>query len=267
MADGADRVWVDDMPSAYERLVPAVFEPFARDLVQRTRTLATGPARILELAAGTGVVTRHLVAAHPDAHVTATDLNQAMVELGRTRVPQAEWRQADALALPFDDSEQFDLIVCQFGVMFFPDKRAAFAEARRVLAPGATLAVSTWAPLPAHDLQAALVDALAELFPDDPPRFMQSVPHGYADPDALAADLADAGLADTAIEAVTLEGRADAATDLAAGYCAGTPIRAEIEARHADLAATIDAVADRMAERLGTPPTGEMTAYVARASA
>ena len=129
------------MPEAYDRwLVPAVFHPFAVDFARRAARHA--PRRVLEIAAGTGVLTRELVTVIPAAEVTATDLNAAMADLGSRRVPGAAWQQADALRLPFGD-DQFDLVACQFGVMFFPDKPAAFREARRVLAPGGGLLFSS----------------------------------------------------------------------------------------------------------------------------
>ena len=223
------------MPDAYERwLVPAVFHPFAVDLARRAE--AHAPKRVLELAAGTGVLTRELLAVCPDAEVTATDLNDAMVDLGREHAPAAVWRQADAMHLPFDGNE-FDLIVSQFGVMFFPGKPAAFAEARRVLTRDGSLLFSTWAALDDHDFQAALVAGLESAFPEDPPTFMVALPHGYADVDAVLADLAT-------------------------GYCTGTPLRAEIESR-GDLDATTSVVARAMQARLGTDPVvGRMTAYV-----
>ena len=114
------------MPAAYERFLAApVFQPFAVDLARRVA--ARAPRQILELAAGTGVLTRELAAAAANAEITATDLNDAMVDLGRARVPEATWQPADAMSLPFDDG-QFDVVACQFGVMFFPDKPAAYAE-------------------------------------------------------------------------------------------------------------------------------------------
>src|SRR5215469_10044434 len=126
-----DRLWSGSMPQAYERwLAPAMFQPFAIDLAQRAARFA--PGRLLEIAAGTGVLTRQLVTAIPAAQVTATDLNAAMVEFGSRRVPLAAWQQADALRLPFED-QAFDLIACQFGVMFFPDRPVAFREMQRVL--------------------------------------------------------------------------------------------------------------------------------------
>jgi SAM-dependent methyltransferase len=264
VADGSERLWVDSMPEAYERwLAPAVFQPFAVDLAGRAS--AHAPRRVLELAAGTGVLTRELVAAVPGADVTATDLNTAMVEFGRQRAVGAAWQQADAMELPFEDGE-FDLVACQFGAMFFPDKPAAFAEARRVLTPDGTVLLSTWATVDTHAFQAALVVGLERAFADDPPTFIVSVPHGYADSDAVVADLSAGGLRCTAFESVTLEGHAASARDIAVGYCTGTPLRAEMEAR-GDLAETTRVVAKEMEASLGTGTVrGWMTAHVFEAT-
>jgi SAM-dependent methyltransferase len=252
------------MPEAYERwLVPAVFQPFALDMARRVA--ARAPRHVLELAAGTGVLTRALLDAVPSAAVTATDLNDAMVGEGRRRAPRASWQQADATRLPFGAAE-YDVVVCQFGAMFFPDKPAAFAEAMRVLAGEGAVLLSTWAAVETHDFQAALVAALARVFPDDPPAFMGSVPHGYADPDAVIADLRAAGMASVVFESSTLEGRAASAADLAWGYCTGTPLRAELQAR-GDLQQAVAAVAAAMEDELGSGAvTGTMAAHVFEAT-
>ena len=257
-----NRVWVDSMPAAYDRwLVPAVFHPFAVDLARRAGAHPVGEA--LELAAGTGVLTRELLGVA--GAVTATDLNGPMVDLGAQRVPAARWQQADATRLPFDDAT-FDLVACQFGVMFFPDKPAAFAEAARVLAPGGRVLMNAWAPLDTHVLETALVTALARVFPDDPPTFLATVPHGYADPDVFAADVKAGGLRCDSITPVTLEGTTASAADLAAGYCGGTPLLAEISAR-GDLATATAAVAEELTALLGEGPvTGAMTAHVLEAT-
>jgi SAM-dependent methyltransferase len=251
------------MPQAYDRwLAPSVFRPFAVDLARRAANSA--PRRLLEIAAGTGVLTRELVTAIPAARVTATDLNAAMVEFGSRRVPLAAWRQADALRLPFDD-RQFDLVICQFGVMFFPDRPAAFGEMRRVLAPGGRLLFSTWGTVETHGFAAALVAALAHAFPCDPPTFIAAVPHGYSDLGRVAADLAAGGLNYVSAEPVTFDGHADSAADVAAGFCTGTPLRMAIQAR-GDLAASTAIIADLMTARLGRGPvTAAMTAHVIEA--
>ena len=251
------------MPEAYERwLAPTVFHPFAVDLARRA--LSHAPKRVLELAAGTGVLTRELVGGLPQADVTATDLNPAMVDFGRQATSGATWRQADALDLPFQAGE-FDLIACQFGVMFFPDKPAGFSQARRVLTAEGTFIFNMWAAIDTHEFEVAVVAALEQMFPNDPPTFLASVPHGYANSELAIADLVRAGLRCVDAQTVTLEGRAESVADLAAGYCTGTPLRDEIEAR-GDLEATATVVAEEMERRLGRGPvTAKMTAHIIEA--
>jgi SAM-dependent methyltransferase len=264
MLEDAHRVWAGSMPELYDRLLgPAVFAPFAGDLAQRIAEHQ--PGNVLELAAGTGQVTRELVRALPAAHLVATDLNAAMVAQGALLVPQADWQQADAQRLSFPDSS-FDLIACQFGVMFFPDRPIAFAGARRVLRPGGRLLFNTWGALPTHEFGTAVVAALRQIFPTDPPTFLDRVPHGYADPDRITAELAAGGLHCASIVEVTLSGAADSAASVARGFCVGTPLRGEIEAR-GQLAATTEAVESLVTAAMGSGPvTGTMTALVCTAS-
>jgi SAM-dependent methyltransferase len=252
--------WAGDMSTTYEQLlVPPVFHPFAVDLAQRVS--AHSPRRVLELAAGTGALTTEIVRTAPDAHVTATDLNAAMVDVGRHRVPEATWQAADATSLPFGEAS-FDLVACQFGIMFFPDKPAAYAEVRRVLTAGGRFVASTWGVLSSHDFQSAVAAALAEVFPDDPPPFLAAVPHGYTDEGRIVADLRAGGMECLSYDTVTLEGHADSAADLARGYCLGSPVRADIEAR-GDLEQATEAVAKAMEARFGPGPvSGRMTAHV-----
>lgn len=251
MATDADRLWVGSMPEAYDRwLEPVLFHPFAVELAARAALLR--PARVLELAAGTGALTKELLTALPGATVTATDLNAAMVQLGSTRAPDATWQQADALDLPFGDDE-FDLVACQFGVMFFPDRIEGFRETRRVLAPGGRLLFTTWDTVDANGFAAALVAGLDRAFPEDPPTFVAAVPHGYADLEVVEADLSAADMQVVAADTVVLQGRADSVTDLAKGFCAGTPLRMAIEAR-GDLAEVTGVVADELRDRLGPGP-------------
>jgi ubiquinone/menaquinone biosynthesis C-methylase UbiE len=264
MSDATDRLWVGSMPEAYDRwLGPAVFQPFAADLARRVA--ARRPARVLELAAGTGIVTRELLATVDGAEITATDLNDAMVEYGSGVAPGAQWRQADALNLPFDDG-RFDTVVCQFGVMFFPDKVAAYAEARRVLAPGGSLLFNAWGTVEEHEFAAALTAGLEQAFPNDPPTFISAIPHGYSDVDTVLGELRAAGFASVSAETITLVGRAASAGDVATGFCTGTPLRPAIEAR-ADLAATTAIVTDVMEAQLGAGEvSSRMVAHVFTAS-
>src|SRR5215469_14013615 len=120
-----DRVFTGSVPALYDRyLGPLIFAPYAADLARRVG--AAAPSRILETACGTGIVTRAIAAALSDAaELVATDLNQPMLDHAAAQpgAARAVWRQADALALPFDDAS-FDIVVCQFGAMFFPDRQA-----------------------------------------------------------------------------------------------------------------------------------------------
>jgi len=251
------------MPEAYEKwLVPKVFGPFAVDLA--ARIAARAPARVLEVAAGTGVLTRELARVVPDAAVTATDLNDAMVALGRTRAPGATWQQADAMRLPFDDAG-FDVVACQFGVMFLPDKPSGYAEVRRVLTPDGAFVFNAWSTLTTHEFEAAFMATLERIFPTDPPTFLARTPHGYADPDRIVADLQAGGLRCTDLHTVTLQGRADSVAGLATGYCTGTPVRAEILDR-GDLETTTATVVRELEAQLGTGPiTVRMAAHVVEA--
>lgn len=261
--DGESARWVGSMPEVYERcLVTPFFRPFALELARRA---ARGhPRRVLELAAGTGAVTRELVAACPDADVTATDLNPAMVELAAGRVPGPTWQVADAVRLPFPDAA-FDVVVCGFGVMFLPDRPAAYAEVARVLVPGGRFLFTTWDRLATHDFARALVVALRRVFPDDVPAFLEAVPHGYHDTGQVTADVRAGGLDLVAVATLTLEGRADDARQVAVGLCTGSPLRAELE-RRGDLDDVVERVGTEMTEVLGTGPVvGAMTAHLVEA--
>jgi SAM-dependent methyltransferase len=254
----ADASWIESMPDVYDRcLGPALFAPFAQRLAQAVS--GSSPRQVLELAAGTGIATRAIVAALPLAEVTATDLNPAMVAWSAAHVPGATWRQADAQALPMPDGA-FDAVVCQFGAMFFPDKAAAFIEAARVLRPGGTLNLLVWGAVERSDFPDALVRSLTSVFPDAPPDFVARIPHGYHDTERISADLGAGGFAAISIEPLMLRGESPSAEVLAAGFCMGTPLRFALEQR-GDLRPLTRAVAAEMARYLGPGPvSGDLAA-------
>lgn len=258
-----DSDWVATMPEVYDGcLGPTLFAPFAARLAATARALA--PGRVLELAAGTGILTAELTRALPAAEITATDLSPAMVAWAADRVAGPRWLQADAQRLDLPDG-CFDLVVCQFGVMFFPDKPAAFAEAARVLAPGGTLLFSVWDALETSDFPAAMMQAIAAVLPGDPPDFFVRVPHGYRDPDQLAADLRAGGLEPASIERVVLRGRSSSARSIARGFCLGTPLRFALQQR-GSLEETTSALEDEMVARLGAGPVdSQLAAFVVTA--
>lgn len=228
-----DRAFSGAIPDIYDGLlVPMIFEPYAEDLAERVA--GARPAAVLETAAGTGAVTRALAPRlAAEARYTVTDLNQPMLDRARSRQPagaRLEWRQADAMALPFADAS-FDVVCCQFGAMFLPDRVAGFREARRVLRPGGRLVFNVWDRLEENVFTDVAVAGVAELFPDDPPDFFRRLPHGYHDVARIRADLAAAGLGAVEIETLERESVAASPAIAAAGLCQGTPMRGEIEAR------------------------------------
>jgi SAM-dependent methyltransferase len=229
----ADNIFAGNTPANYERyMVPMIFVPYAEDVAQRIARL--NPKDVLEIAAGTGVVTRAMVAAlGPDVQITATDLNMPMLDTAIARGgvdDRVSWKQADGLALPFGDG-LFDVVVCQFGVMFFPDKVKGFREARRMLRPNGRYIFAVWDGVETNEFIAVLGDKLAELFPDDPPRFMERIPHGYCNFEKISADVMVAGFSSIEFETVDHLSRAASALDAAIGYCMGSPLSIEIEAR------------------------------------
>ena len=249
-----DKVFAGSIPRLYEtHLVPLIFEPYAADLKERIRSKRV--ARLLEVAAGTGVVTRALASVlDRTVSMVATDLNQAMLDeaaaVGTTR--PVEWRQADAMALPFRDGE-FDTIVCQFGAMFFPDKSKAFSEARRVLQPGGVFIFNVWDRISENEFADTVTAALESVFPDDPPRFLARTPHGYHDLRTIERDLAVAGFRRSPeIVTVAARSRAPSARVPATAYCQGTPLRNEIEVRDASrLSEATGVAAQAIARRFG----------------
>lgn len=249
-----DKVFAGSIPELYDRyLVPLIFEPYALDMAERIA--AAGPRDVLETAAGTGVLTRAL-ATHLPAHVriVASDLNQPMLDRAKaqqTGDPRIEWRQADALQLPFGDAS-FDVVVCQFGAMFFPDKVQGYREARRVLKAGGRFMFSVWDEIAANEFADVVTEAMADLFPDDPPRFLARTPHGHCDHARIRAELKQAGFNDIAIDTVEHRSKAASARDPAIGYCQGTPLRNEIEGRDAGrLDEATDYAAEAIAKRFG----------------
>ena len=261
-----DKVFAGSVPKIYQSLmVPLIFEPYAADMARRVARIS--PSRVLEIACGTGVVTRAMDEALGDrAAIVATDLNAAMVEEARThRTRRAiDWRTADAMSLPFPDAS-FDCVVCQFGVMFFPDKARAFAEARRVLSPGGAFLFNVWDRIEENDFAHVIAQALAKLFPNDPPRFMERTPHGYRDAALIRRDLAGGGFARAEIETLAARSVARTALDPAIAYCQGTPWRGEIEARGSLEEATA-ASARAIESRFGAGPVdGKIQAHIVTA--
>ena len=261
-----DKIFTGSIPKLYEEyLVPLIFTQYADDLANRLASRS--PSHVLEVAAGTGVVTRKLASVLPaDVPIVATDLNQPMLDMAAEAGTQrpVQWRQADATQLPFEDGE-FDTVVCQFGVMFFSDKSKAFSEARRVLKAGGVFLFNVWDRIEENEFAHAVTTALESLFPNDPPRFLARTPHGYSHLTTIERDLDSGGfLSSPRIDTVAARSRAPSPRVPAIAYCQGTPLRSEIEARDKSrLGEATDIAAEAIARRFGPGPVdGKIQAHI-----
>ncbi|HVU58959.1 MAG TPA: methyltransferase domain-containing protein [Puia sp.] len=242
------------IPENYDRyLGPYIFEPYARHLVECAASSA--PGAILEIACGTGRVTRHLQKAFPGVRLIATDINKDMVDIARRLTPGAniEWQTADARELPFDD-HSFDMVIFQFGLMFVPDKQKALSEAQRVLRPGGRLLFSTWDSLennPAFHLADTVVK---KYFPIDPPRFFH-LPFSLHDDSQLTAWTKAAGFTDVHASLVKLPGYSPSAADTATGMLEGSPMYNTLNELAPGLIPVIKAdLTKALAEKFGEAP-------------
>ena len=251
MTDAHER-FTGSIPEFYDReLGPVLFEPFARDLAGRV----DGP-RVLEIACGTGVVTRVLRERLPrDATIVATDLNAAMLEFAQQKLSGRagiEYRVADAQELPFPDAS-FDTVVCQFGIMFVPDKDRFAREALRVLRPGGRFVFSAWDRMERNAFMRLTHETLIVLFPADPPLFY-SVPFSYADRAEIRSLLERNRFADVTVENVKKEARAPHAYGLASGLIDGNPVSLAIEERGGSLKQVVTTLEGNFRREFGADP-------------
>ena len=266
----SDKVFAGSIPELYDTyLVPLIFEAYADDLAKRVAALA--PKTVLETAAGSGVVTRALASRlAPGSRYVVTDLDQPMLDYAANKQRldnRITWRQADALDLPFDDAS-FDAVVCQFGVMFFPDRIAGYCEARRVLRPGGSLLFNVWDRIEANEFAHVVTAAAALVFPDDPPRFLARTPHGYHDLELIRDEIGKAGFSQVSITTLEEISAAPSARYPAVAYCQGTPLRNEIEARDASLLDHVtDLATEAIAARFGSGPVaGKIRGHIVAAA-
>jgi len=261
-----DKEFIGSIPEIYDQyLVPLIFESYAQDLA--SRVAAIDPVSVLETAAGSGVVARAVInVLSPGARFTVTDLNQPMLDHAAAKQePDARisWQQADALNLPFE-AESFDVVLCQFGIMFYPDRIKGYAEACRVLRPGGALIFNVWDRIETNEFADVVTSAAATVFPADPPQFLPRTPHGYYDEALIRDELREAGFSSVEYESLEAISSAASSRHPAIAYCQGTPLRNEIEQRDAArLDEVTDCAAEAIAARFGSGPVeGRVRGYV-----
>jgi ubiquinone/menaquinone biosynthesis C-methylase UbiE len=261
-----DTEFTGSIPEIYDtHLVPLIFEQYAADLAQRTASI--NPDSVLEIASGSGVVTRAVAPVlRTGVRHVASDLNPPMLDRAAAKQPLSnaiEWLPANALDLPLED-DSFDLVLCQFGCMFFPDRIQSYREARRVLRSGGAFVFNMWDRIEENDFANVVTNALAERYPVDPPRFLPRTPHGHYDTTVYVAELEAAGFTDIAIEPLDAISTASSPLIPAVAYCHGTPLRSEIDALDLmGLDAATDHAASAITEYFGSGSvSGRIRAFV-----
>jgi len=246
--------FVGSIPENYDRyLGSCLFEPFALDIVQRVPVDA---GVVLEIACGSGIVTRHLRnRLRKEARLVASDLNDGMLAYAAAKFgpdDAVEWKQADATSLPFDDAS-FDAVVCQFGLMFFPDKVAALREVHRVLSPGGLFVFNVWDSIDKNELAHLAHETISTFFEHDPPAFY-NLPFLLHDEELILDLLKTLGFSDSAITVLAKAGISSSAADVAKGLIEGNPVILEINQRGGDVQEIETALAASVVARCGDNP-------------
>lgn len=253
------------IPENYDAFLgPMFFEPYASDIAKRLKVPDRGS--VLELACGTGILTRKLQEALPStARLVATDLNDPMIDFAARKFKKSkrlEWKQVDATTLPFED-ESFDVVVCQFGLMFVPDKVTAIRETYRILKRGGRFVFSVWDAIERNDFAYLAHRTITSFFENDPPMFYE-VPFSFHDPKAIRPLCEATGFRKVKVTPLELPCVSSSAADAAKGLVQGNPVAVAINERNSSLVAKITgAVAQALAARFGDRlPRGKMRALI-----
>jgi ubiquinone/menaquinone biosynthesis C-methylase UbiE len=244
-----------NIPKIYDAaLGPVFFEPYALDMAQRVSGLK--PATVLETAAGTGRVTHHLKNELGSAtNMVVTDINPDMLAVAKEKVTgkNITWQQADAMDLPFADNS-FDVVVCQFGIMFYPDKLKGMQEAFRVLKKGGTYLFNVWDTVDVNPMAKTAREIIMNFFQNDPPAFY-NIPFGYNDTNEISASLREAGFTDIHFETLKKDAISQSAKQMSDGLVQGNPIVNAIRERNAEAVNILgDKVTEELTKNFGNSP-------------
>ncbi len=219
--------FIGSVPENYERyLVSSIFGPWASDLVE---VAALRPSdRVLDIACGTGIVAR--TAARrlgSGGTVVGLDLSAPMLEAARSAAANegvsVEWREGSALKLPLPDAA-FDVVFCQQGLQFFPDRPAALLEMHRVLAAGGRLVLSVWREIERSPGFAVLAEALTRHIGPEAGTLMTSGPFGLSNAEELRALIAAARFSDIALRSALKALRFTSPNEFVLRYAAGSAL-------------------------------------------
>ena len=256
------------IPVNYDRyLGPMLFQPYAEDLAKRLQVRPDGS--VLEVACGTGILTRVLRSKlAPTVKLMATDLNEPMFQnaMGKFHVGEfVQWQEVDATNLPFADAT-YDAVVCQFGLMFVPDKRAAVRETYRVLKRGGSFVFNVWDAIEHNDLAKIAHETIVSFFDRDPPRFYE-VPFGYHERGEIEKLMRQEGFRAIQMSVVPKESKINQAEEAAKGLIEGNPVVLEIAERDPSLVRKIiDALTAAIKGRFGNSSVrAPMRAIIVRA--
>lgn len=252
---GTNIAFSGTIPETYDKyLGPLLFEPYAKDIIERIQKKKF--FSVLELACGTGRVTQYLHKILPaEARIVATDLNPDMLKVAQNKITakKIEWKQVDMQNIPFDDSA-FDLVICQFGVMFVPEKEKAYSEVYRVLKKEGTFLFNTWNRLEVNKLTSSADEIINDFFKDNPVMFYK-IPFSYYNTDEIGKHLDNAGFKSVQLTLLETEGLSDSVSDATNGLVEGNPVLTAINEQDPKLLPVIkEKLSKALAEKFGDNP-------------
>jgi len=244
--------FIGSIPENYDSgLGPVLFVGWASEIADLVAQRQ--PNSVLELAAGTGFVSRVLRDRLPGStRLVVTDLNAPMLQIARAKFGEdenVEFQTVDATDLGFPEG-CFDYVLCQFGVMFFPDKARSHSEVFRVLKAGGTYLFTTWDAWDVNRFGQTIHETIGAFFPTDPPGFYK-VPYGYCDRDEIRNLMEQVGFNGVEVKQASIDARIDSASDFARGLVFGNPLYEEILSRGGDPEAVRSALEAVIEDEIG----------------